>query len=297
MGIINFGSMNIDYVYSMPHFVQPGETIHSEAYNIYCGGKGLNQSIAVARAGAGIIHAGMCGKGGELLLNFLNENRVNTSFIGKPDVPQGHALIQVAKSGENCIILYPGSNNAVTKEYVDKVLDAHKEPQYVMLQNEISEVDYIIRKAYEKGFKVVLNASPIDDALLKTDLSKVEWLLVNEIEGACFTGEEDPERIIAGLKKLSPGTGIVLTLGKKGSICAKGDMMIRRDIFKVDAVDTTAAGDTFTGYFVAALDFGLSAEDALLRATAASAISVTRPGAGPSIPFSNEVEKFIKSRS
>ena len=289
--------MNIDYVYSMPHFVQPGETIHSEDYHIYCGGKGLNQSIAAARAGAKIIHAGMCGNGGELLLNFLNENKVDTSFVGRPDIPQGHALIQVAKSGENCIILYPGSNNAVTREYVDRVLASQKAPQYIMLQNEISEVDYIINAAYEKGFKVVLNASPIDEALLKTDLSKVEWLLVNEIEGGCFTGEEDPERIIDGLKKLSPNTGIVLTLGKKGSICAKDDLMIHQGIFEVDAVDTTAAGDTFTGYFVAALDSGLPVGEALLRATAASAISVTRPGAGPSIPFSEETEKFILERS
>ena len=296
MGIINFGSMNVDHVYSMPHFVQPGETLQSNAYNIYCGGKGLNQSVAAARAGAKTIHAGMCGKGGEMLLEFLGSNGVELSFLGKPDVAQGHAIIQVSESGENSIILFPGSNYAVTKEYVDGVLDQQQAPQYVMLQNEISEVPYIIEAAYKKGFPVVLNASPFDASLLEIDYSKVSWLLVNEIEGGCITGETEPEAILAKLREKYPETGVVLTLGKEGSICSKGDTVIRQGIFKVDTVDTTAAGDTFTGYFIAGLDAGLALEEALCRAAAASAIAVTRPGAAPSIPLAEEVTEFLKER-
>ena len=296
MGIINFGSMNVDHVYSMPHFVQPGETLQSNAYNIYCGGKGLNQSVAAARAGAKTIHAGMCGKGGEMLLEFLGSNGVELSFLGKPDVAQGHAIIQVSESGENSIILFPGSNYAVTKEYVDGVLDQQQAPQYVMLQNEISEVPYIIEAAYKKGFPVVLNASPFDASLLEIDYSKVSWLLVNEIEGGCITGETEPEAILAKLREKYPETGVVLTLGKEGSICSRGDTVIRQGIFKVDTVDTTAAGDTFTGYFIAGLDAGLALEEALCRAAAASAIAVTRPGAAPSIPLAEEVTEFLKER-
>ena len=296
MGIINFGSMNVDHVYSMPHFVQPGETLQSNAYNIYCGGKGLNQSVAAARAGAKTIHAGMCGKGGEMLLEFLGSNGVELSFLGKPDVAQGHAIIQVSESGENSIILFPGSNYAVTKEYVDGVLDQQQASQYVMLQNEISEVPYIIEAAYKKGFPVALNASPFDASLLEIDYSKVSWLLVNEIEGGCITGETEPEAILAKLREKYPETGVVLTLGKEGSICSKGDTVIRQGIFKVDTVDTTAAGDTFTGYFIAGLDAGLALEEALCRAAAASAIAVTRPGAAPSIPLAEEVTEFLKER-
>ena len=296
MGIINFGSMNVDHVYSMPHFVQPGETLQSNAYNIYCGGKGLNQSVAAARAGAKTIHAGMCGKGGEMLLEFLGSNGVELSFLGKPDIAQGHAIIQVSESGENSIILFPGSNYAVTKEYVDGVLDQQQVPQYVMLQNEISEVPYIIEAAYKKGFPVVLNASPFDASLLEIDYSKVSWLLVNEIEGGCITGETEPEAILAKLREKYPETGVVLTLGKEGSICSRGDTVIRQGIFKVDTVDTTAAGDTFTGYFIAGLDAGLALEEALCRAAAASAIAVTRPGAAPSIPLAEEVTEFLKER-
>ena len=231
-----------------------------------------------------------------MLLEFLGSNGVELSFLGKPDVAQGHAIIQVSESGENSIILFPGSNYAVTKEYVDGVLDQQQAPQYVMLQNEISEVPYIIEAAYKKGFPVVLNASPFDASLLEIDYSKVSWLLVNEIEGGCITGEAEPEAILAKLREKYPETGVVLTLGKEGSICSKGDTVIRQGIFKVDTVDTTAAGDTFTGYFIAGLDAGLALEEALCRAAAASAIAVTRPGAAPSIPLAEEVTEFLKER-
>lgn len=297
MGVINFGSMNIDHVYSMTHFVQPGETLQSGAYNIYCGGKGLNQSIAAARAGAETVHAGMCGTGGEMLLDYLKENRVDVSLVGKPDIPQGHAIIQVSESGENSIILYRGSNYAITREYIDSVFDRQSSPQVVILQNEISEVPYIIEAAYEKGFPVVLNASPFDRSLLEIDLSKVSWLLVNEIEGGCITGETEPEAVLAKLRRDYPETGVVLTLGKEGSVCAKGETVIHQGIFPVDTVDTTGAGDTFTGYFIAGLDAGLSMEESVRRAAAASAIAVTRPGAAPSIPFADEVTDFLKERN
>ncbi len=297
MGIINFGSMNVDHVYSMEHFVQPGETLPSKSYSIYCGGKGLNQSVAAARAGARTVHAGMSGAGGEMLLPFLEENGVDVSLVGKPDVPQGHAIIQVAETGENSIILYRGSNDAVTRDYVDEIFSRQNAPQFVMLQNEISEVPYIIDAAYRKGFQVVLNASPFESSLQKIDLHKISWLLVNEIEGASMTGEEEPERILSALKTRSPGTGVVLTLGKAGSICSKGDTMIRQDIFPVKAVDTTGAGDTYTGYFIAGLDAGLPVKEAMLRAAAASAIAVTRPGAAPSIPYAYEVDEFLKMQN
>ena len=184
----------------------------------------------------------------------------------------------------------------MTRSYIDSVLDRQQEPQYVILQNEISEVPYVIDAAFRKGFPVVLNASPFDDSLLEIDLSKVTWLLVNEIEGGCLTGETEPDAILAKLREKSPKTGVVLTLGKEGSICASGDRVIRQGIFPVQAVDTTGAGDTFTGYFIAGLDAHLDLSEALRRAAAASAIAVTRPGAAPSIPMAEEVTAFLQER-
>ena len=296
MAVINFGSMNLDHVYSVQHFVQPGETLQSEDYHIYCGGKGLNQSVAAAHAGAKTNHAGMVGEGGDMLLRCLSENGVDTSMIGAPALPQGHAIIQVSESGENSILLFRGSNFAVTKEYIDRVLEKEKDVRFVMLQNEISEVPYIIEAASARGLQVVFNASPFEKALLEIDLTKIAWLLINEIEGACLTGETEPEKILAKLKERSPDTGVVLTLGKEGAVCMKGEEKIHQGIFKVETVDTTAAGDTFTGYFVAALDAGLPLREALQNAAAASAIAVTRPGAAPSIPYADEVAAFIRER-
>ena len=293
VGIINFGSLNIDHAYSITHFVRPGETLKSDAYNIYCGGKGLNQSIAAAKAGGHVLHAGMVGEGGGLLLDYLKECGVDTGAVGRTSIPQGHAIIQVSADGENGILLYGGSNFAVTKEYIDHVLDSVTAPQYVILQNEISNVPYIIAEASRRGHKVVFNASPFEETLREIDLKQIAWLMVNEIEGEALSGEREPEKIIAALQAVNPDIGVVLTLGSAGAICCNRTECVRRGIFKVPTVDTTAAGDTFTGYFVAALDSGKNLEEAILRATAGAAIAVTRKGAGPSIPSSGEVDSFI----
>lgn len=293
MKIVSFGSLNLDHVYAVPHFVSPGETLMSEDYKVCYGGKGLNQSIAAARAGAEVIHTGMAGRDGEILTEFLRQNGVDTSLLESADVPQGHAFIQVSPNGENCIILYPGSNFAVTKEYVDKVFSQLKGPGYVILQNEISELAYIIEKAAEAGFETVLNASPYNSTIEELDLCKLSWLLINEIEGSEITGKSG-EDIIASLQTKYRALGIVLTLGSRGCICTKGSQQIKRGIFKVPVVDTTGAGDTFSGYFVASLARGLELEEAVKYASAAAAIAVSANGAAQSIPTFAEVEEFLR---
>lgn len=294
MAIINFGSLNIDHTYTMSRFVQPGETVHSAAYNIYCGGKGLNQSVAASRAGAGVTHACMVGQGGKILVDHLNECGVDTSMLKYTATAQGHAIIQVAENGENSIILFSGSNYELSREYVCSVLDTFEDSCYVILQNETSNVPFIIEEAAKRGHKVVFNASPFEASLNEIDLKNIAWLMVNEIEGAQISGETEPENIIAAIHAVSPNTGIVLTLGKEGSICCCKGEIIRQGIFTVNTVDTTGAGDTFTGFFVAALDEGRSIKEALKRAAAASAIAVSRKGAAPSIPTAAEVDVFIE---
>jgi len=297
MAIINFGSLNIDHTYSLPHFVRPGETLKSDSYNMYCGGKGLNQSVAAAKAGADVRHACMAGRGGEALTDYMAECGVDLSLMGQTETPQGCAVIQVTESGENGIFLFAGSNFELSREYIDSVFDRIDSSCYVILQNETSNVAYIISEAARRGHKVVFNASPFEAALREIDLKQIAWLMVNEIEGAEMTGETQSEAIISALSKAAPDMGIVLTLGSSGSLCCKDGRIIRQGIFPVKAVDTTGAGDTFTGYFVAALDKGSSLETAMQRAAAASAIAVTRKGAGPSIPTADEVDVFLAERS
>lgn len=297
MKVLNFGSLNIDRSYTVPHFVQAGETLASTEMKIASGGKGLNQSIALARAALPVWHAGKVGSDGEMLLRELRSSGVDVSCVLQDPVnPTGHAIIQVDANGQNCILLHGGANRSITKAEIDQVLSRFDAGDWLFLQNEISCLDYLIQKAAARGMTVVLNPSPLDKTLLQMDLSGVRWLILNEVEGTGMTGVTEPESICAALQKKYPHIKIVLTLGSKGSMCVDGAETTRQPIFKVHAVDTTAAGDTFTGYFFASILQGKTVSEALKRASLASALTVTRPGAAPSIPTADEVERFAQER-
>ena len=193
MKILNFGSCNIDFVYTLDHIVGAGETETIEKMNIFPGGKGLNQSIALARAGASVYHAGCVGEDGEMLLSLLRENGIDVSGIKRVDGKNGHAIIQVSREGENCIFIYPGSNAMITEELADSVLDGFEKGDYIILQNEISNIDYIVKKAFQKGMLIVLNPSPCNESIKKIDLGTVSYLVLNEIEAEILSGCSEPE--------------------------------------------------------------------------------------------------------
>lgn len=289
MKVLNFGSLNLDYVYQVESILIPGETQASKDRQTFCGGKGLNQSIALAKAGIPVYHAGMIGEEGDILLETCKENGVNTEFIRQIPGPGGHTVIQVDKDGQNCILLFGGANRSITREFVDEVLASFEKGDIILLQNEINELDYIIDKASEKGMMIILNPSPFDDNLKVCDLTKVSLFLVNEIEGYQITGEKEPEKILAAVKEKYPSAKIVLTLGGEGSAYQDKTGIYRQGIFKVKAVDTTAAGDTFTGYFISSIIDGMPVQEGLELAAKASAIAVSRPGATASIPLKKEV--------
>ena len=289
MKVLNFGSLNLDYVYQVESILIPGETQASKDRQIFCGGKGLNQSIALAKAGIPVYHAGLIGEGGEPLLEVCKENGVNTEFIRQIPGPSGHTVIQVDKNGQNCILLFGGSNRSMTREFVDEVLDSFEEGDIILLQNEINELDYIIDRAYARHMMIILNPSPFDQALEQCDLTKISLFLMNEIEGFQITGEKEPDKILQKVKELYPNAKVVLTLGSDGSVYQDDTEIYRQGIYKVKAVDTTAAGDTFTGYFISSIIDGLPVQEGLKLAARASAIAVSRPGATASIPLRSEV--------
>ncbi len=289
MKVLNFGSMNLDYVYQVDHILVPGETESAVGRNIFCGGKGLNQSIALAKAGIPVCHAVMLGEGGDMLLKACEENGVNAELIQRIPGPCGHTVIQVDKEGQNSILLFGGSNRSLTKEYIDSVFTHFEKGDILLLQNEVNLLDYIIDVAYEKGMMIILNPSPYDDALKACDLGKVSLFLVNEIEGYQITGEKEPEQILSKIKELYPHAKVVLTLGGDGSVYQDETGVYHQGIFKVKVVDTTAAGDTFTGYFISSIIDGLPVQEGLTLAAKASAIAVSRPGATASIPRREEV--------
>ena len=293
MKILNLGSSNIDYVYSLDRIVTPGETLTAEKMEIFPGGKGLNQSIAVARAGAPVYHAGCVGEDGDLLLDILSESGVDTSYISRVREKNGHAIIQVNAEGENCIFVYPGSNACVTTAYIDRVLEDFSAGDILLLQNEVTNIDYAIRAAHEKGMQIVLNPSPFRRELRELDLSQITYLVLNEVEAAEYSGSDVRERTLAFFREHYPSLRVMLTLGKNGCVYMDKTGEYYHPIFDVQAVDTTAAGDTFTGYFIAGLYRGEAVERILKTASCASAITVSRMGAAPSIPTRSEVKEAL----
>lgn len=292
MKVLCFGSMNIDYVYSVDHMVSVGETETSFGMSINPGGKGLNQSIALARAGVKVSHAGMVGSEGQTLIDRCIENGVNVDHVRMIEGRSGHTIIQVDKNGDNSIILFGGANQCMTEDFIDEVLADFENGDMILLQNEINLLNVIIDKAHEKGMKIVLNPSPYNDALNSCDLSKVSFFLLNEIEGEQMTGEKEPDIILKEIHRMYPDAKVVLTLGEAGSIFMDGDDIFRQEAFKVKAVDTTAAGDSFTGYFIASVINGIKPDEGLRLASKASAMAVTKPGALDSIPTLDEVNSF-----
>lgn len=294
MKFLNFGSLNLDFVYDVEHFVRPGETISSAALNTFSGGKGLNQSVALSRAGAQTYHGGCIGKDGQVLLDGLRAAGADVSFVRVlKSCRTGHAIIQVDPSGQNCILLFGGTNQAVTDVQIEETLSRFGAGDFLLLQNEINGLEQLMEKAAEKGIRIAFNPSPIDGKISQLPLEKVEFFLLNEIEGAALGGGNRPEEILEGLKKRYPKAKIVLTLGKEGALYFDGEKTFFQPIFPVKVMDTTAAGDTFTGYFLEAVSRGLPGDVCLKRAAAASAIAVSRKGASPSIPDGAEVDAFL----
>lgn len=295
MKILNLGSLNVDYVYKVDKFLLPGETKSSLSLNTYCGGKGLNQSIAAAKAGNEVYHAAVLGNGGEMLKTALSESGVNVDMIQPSDETCGHAIIQVDEKGQNCILLYGGTNRTLTKEFIDEVLDKFGNNGLVLLQNETNLVGYIIERASEKGLQVALNAAPMNDEVLKYPVDKLSWLIVNEVEGKQIAGCEKDDEIISVLKEKYPSCKILLTLGSNGACCLADGKLYTIGCHKVDVVDTTAAGDTFTGYFLYGMLNNYSVEESLRMATTASAVCVGRNGASDSVPLKKEIDDIIEN--
>ena len=289
MKVLNIGSMNLDHVYTVDHIVEPGETQSSTQLQLFLGGKGMNQSVALAKAGVEVYQGGMIGEDGGVFLDACQEYGIHADYIRTVDARTGHAIIQIDKNAQNCILLYGGANQALTEAYVDEVISQFDSGDILLLQNEVNLLPYIVDRGYAQGMKIVLNPSPFDDKLKAVDMTKISLFLLNEIEGYQLTGCREPDAIIDSIRERFPHAAVVLTLGSDGAVYADQSCKHFQPIFPVKAVDTTAAGDTFTGYFIAGLAQGMEIPDILRMSAKASSIAVSRAGAVPSIPYRNEV--------
>lgn len=292
MKILNFGSLNIDIFFRVENIVKPGETISAKSIEKRPGGKGLNQSVALSKSFENVYHAGSVGDDGVFLIDYLKSENINTKYIKKSDKLTGNAIIQVDDKGENSIVLYKGANFDNDKNFIDEVLDNFDKDDILLLQNEISSMKYLIDKAYEKGMKIVLNPSPITDEIKEFDFNKIDLLLVNEIESKDIANKDNIDESINYFMATYPNINLIVTLGSKGSIFVNKNEKIKQEGIKVASVDSTGAGDTFTGFFVSYFYQGKNVRDCLKFASLASALSVTKSGASISIPSLCDVKEF-----
>ena len=290
MKALVFGSCNLDAVWQVPRIVSPGETLGVRHFTLSPGGKGLNQAVALKKAGMDAYFAGCVGPDGALLRQTLLENGVDESGLRTVDTPSGTAQIQVTDEGENAILLFRGANGEVTRAMADETLSRFAPGDLLVLQNEISELTYLISEGYRRGMAVVLNPSPFDDAMRDVDYAKVSLVFVNETEFAGLAAGRTTEDFIADMRRSCPDTRWVVTLGANGSFYFDKDQYCFQPAFPAHAVDTTCAGDTFTGFFTAALCKGEPVPEALRLGAAASAVTVSRVGAACAIPTIDELK-------
>jgi len=292
MRFLNYGSVNIDLIFTVDHIVKGGETLQSTSLTRSAGGKGANQSAALAKAGATVFHAGKVGRDGDFLLQLLTSYGVDVSHIRTYDGATGQALIQLDANKQNAIILYSGGNGAITTDEIDRTLEHFGFGDVLVLQNEIVHIDYLIKNAKRRGMKVCMNVAPFDPSALSLPLELIDILVVNEIEGAGLANmrqTSDYKAILERLVTRYPASEILLTIGKQGCWYAFKDLRVHHDIYDTPVVDTTAAGDTFIGYYLASIARGCSIRQALQYASKAAGLAVSRPGAMASIPLAEEV--------
>ena len=295
MNILNFGSINLDYVYNVPHLVQAGETVAATRYACYPGGKGFNQSVALGRAGATVFHAGAIGTDGIWLRSYLASAGVDITHVQRKDGTTGQAFIQVDNAtGQNAIVTEGGTNRMITEKDIKDILAQYGAATVLLLQNEVSCIPDILRLAKERKMFIVFNPAPMTPEVLTYPLEAVDMFIVNELEGAGLAGlpaDTPPEQILSALRERFPTPLLLITLGAQGSMCLeRGEATpIFVPAKEAAAVDTTAAGDCYIGYFLAAYSTGKPVRESMELATAASAVCVTRRGAAISIPKHDEV--------
>ena len=285
MAIWNLGSINADMVYAMPHLPVAGETLAAITMDQFLGGKGANMSVAAARAGSLTHHIGAVGSDGKWAIDRLMEYGVDTRFILQTNFPTGHAIIAVDQQGENQIILFPGANQQIDPSLLGQALTQANSGDLLMMQNETNLQFEAAKMARDLGLKVCYAAAPFDATAVQSVIPFLDFLILNEIEAAQLEQSTGKTPDALGV------SDVIITLGARGARHIDGDSGAIHDIpaLPVTAVDTTGAGDTFTGYVLSGLDRGLPVAQAMAQANRAAALMVTRYGTADVIPDLKDV--------
>ena len=289
--IFNFGSINVDHVYRVAAMPSPGETLTAGSYQKLLGGKGINQSIAIARAGQAPVHIGSLGSDDSWTMEQVKNFGIDTALIAQSAHPTGHAVIYVDDAGENQIVIFGGANQDLKPAQIEEAFKTCAgADHWVLVQNETNLLADIVDQAKSAGFKVAYSAAPFVADTVAELIDKIDLLAVNEVEA------EATARLLGVAVSEIAVPQLLITRGSKGVEFHSHGEVHNQPAFRVEAVDTTGAGDTFLGSFLAHHCYGVEIAQSLRYASAASALQVTRPGAAVAIPAREEVETFLKQR-
>jgi ribokinase len=287
MAIWNLGSINADFVYRVPHIPAPGETLSSISRKMFLGGKGTNMSVAAARAAAHVHHIGAVGQDGRWAIERLLEYGVDTRNIAVLDTETAQAIIMVDPQGENAIVLHPGANAEIPQVTLQAAMAEAQTGDWLIIQNETNLQRTAAEMGPKLGLKVAYAAAPFDADRVQAVLPYLDFLILNAIEATQLeqaTGKSPGDL---------PVRDVIVTRGSEGSDWYGTNGKEHFPAIKVDPVDTTGAGDTFTGYILAGLDRGMPMAQAIAQATKAGALMVTRHGTADVIPDLSEVQTFL----
>lgn len=288
MAIYNLGSINVDYFYTLPHLVRPSETIAAIDFKQGLGGKGANQSVAIAKAGGKVKHIGAMNLADKRYFDQLQDLQVDVSHLTMSMTATGHGIVMVdEQSAENQIVVYPGANFALTENMVDAGLEEATTSDWALCQNETSQTAYFMQQAKAKGMKLCYSAAPFDAEKTLVMLPLINMLVVNEIEANDLERELNRPIDECGVDH------VLVTLGSRGVryIGSEGEFTLPSP--SVEAVDTTGAGDTFLGLFLARYDLTGDLKASLHFAVTGAAIQVTRQGTADAIPSLEEIESAL----
>ena len=288
MAIYNLGSINIDHFYRLPHLVRPGETLAAETYTQGLGGKGANQSVAIAKSKNQVLHIGALSRADNRYFEQLKNYNIDLTHTHQLDFPSGHGIVMVDEvSGENQIVVYPGANHQISESMIDSALATANPDDWALTQNETTQASYFFKTAKSKGLKLCYSAAPFVAETTIELLPIIDMLVVNQIEA---------QELEATTGKPIAELGIEHTLITQGStgvryIGTQGDFFV--DAPKVSAVDTTGAGDTFLGLFLGRFDTGVTLEESIKYAVAGAALQVTQPGTADAIPDHTSILEML----
>jgi ribokinase len=300
--IVVIGSSNVDLIMKMDHLPEKGETVtDADFFQVY-GGKGANQAVAAARAGGDVVFVNCVGEDAytpQMVQNFINDG-IDIQFVfQEKGIASGHALVMIGGQGMNYLSVAPGANYKLTPEKIDQAKSVFEEAAIIVMQYEIpvETLKYVIDLANARSIPVMWNFAPAR-AFDLSYIPKINILVLNELEAGFLADmqvENEMDAEIAAQKLVDSGVEkVIITLGSKGALLVSNTEKISVKAYQVNAIDTTAAGDTYCGAFAVALVEGKTMKEALEFASAAAAISVTRIGAQPSAPTRSEIDHFLK---